>query len=345
MQSHGRPVTVMSCDNIPANGVILGNVVRRDRRAARPRPLGLDRRQRRLPVHHGGPHRARRRRRRTSRSWSSVRLSRQRRRRRRAVPPMGDREPVRRPRAAMGSRRRHFRRRRDAVRASQDARAQRRAVRRSAYLGVLAGHEHTSDDIADPLLVAFRPPHADRRKPADAAAGAGRLARSLCRAEPRPPAQHRDPPPQPPDRHRRLAEDRPAPAQSRSASGCGAAKASRCCRSPVAAWMVYLIRASNRFGRSWSADDPYARAGRGDRRAGRQRPDGAGRRNPGDRYDLRPRACGERRVSRRRSSTASTGLLSADPMAYVRRICGEPARRPVEAAAANGIVRGMGRRT
>ena len=28
MRSHGRPVTVISCDNIPANGVILGNVVR-----------------------------------------------------------------------------------------------------------------------------------------------------------------------------------------------------------------------------------------------------------------------------------------------------------------------------
>ena len=28
MASHGRPLTLMSCDNIPANGVILGNVVR-----------------------------------------------------------------------------------------------------------------------------------------------------------------------------------------------------------------------------------------------------------------------------------------------------------------------------
>ncbi len=26
--SHGRPVTLLSCDNIPTNGVILGNVVR-----------------------------------------------------------------------------------------------------------------------------------------------------------------------------------------------------------------------------------------------------------------------------------------------------------------------------
>ncbi|TIO99051.1 MAG: mannitol dehydrogenase family protein, partial [Mesorhizobium sp.] len=28
MGSHGRPVTLLSCDNIPANGTILGNVVR-----------------------------------------------------------------------------------------------------------------------------------------------------------------------------------------------------------------------------------------------------------------------------------------------------------------------------
>ena len=27
MNSHGRPVTLMSCDNIPANGIILANVV------------------------------------------------------------------------------------------------------------------------------------------------------------------------------------------------------------------------------------------------------------------------------------------------------------------------------
>ena len=28
MATHGRPLTLISCDNIPANGVILGNVVR-----------------------------------------------------------------------------------------------------------------------------------------------------------------------------------------------------------------------------------------------------------------------------------------------------------------------------
>lgn len=38
MQSHGRPVTILSCDNIPANGVLLGNVVRA---LAERRPAGL----------------------------------------------------------------------------------------------------------------------------------------------------------------------------------------------------------------------------------------------------------------------------------------------------------------
>ena len=34
MNSHGRPLTLMSCDNIPANGVILANVVTRSRNGA-----------------------------------------------------------------------------------------------------------------------------------------------------------------------------------------------------------------------------------------------------------------------------------------------------------------------
>ena len=79
---------------------------------------------------------------------------------------------------------------------------------------------------------------------------------------------------------------------------------------PVAAWMVYLIRSSNRFGRSWSVDDPYAdRVAAIADRIG-QRPDSAGRRNPGDRHDLQPRACRKRRVpcgDRRGSRGISVG--------------------------------------
>ena len=92
---------------------------RRRRRARSPsgaaRPRRLDRRQRRLPLDHGRPHRpgddAGRPRRRSSAAYgyrdSAVGG-------RRAVPPVGDRGPLRRPRAALGSRRRQLRRRRHA---------------------------------------------------------------------------------------------------------------------------------------------------------------------------------------------------------------------------------------
>ena len=58
MQSHGRPVTLVSCDNIPSNG---GDPRQRrpgDGRQARSPACRLDRRQRRLPLDHGRPHRA-----------------------------------------------------------------------------------------------------------------------------------------------------------------------------------------------------------------------------------------------------------------------------------------------
>ena len=97
------------------------------RRPARQRPVRLDRRQRRLPVDHGRPHRAGDIAGRHRHGGAALRLSRRRRRRRRAVPPMGHRGELRRPLPALGSRRRQLRRRRHAVRASQDARAQRRA--------------------------------------------------------------------------------------------------------------------------------------------------------------------------------------------------------------------------
>ena len=58
MNSHGRPLTLMSCDNIPANGVILANVVHALAERRGGGLAALDRRQCRLPVEHGRPHRA-----------------------------------------------------------------------------------------------------------------------------------------------------------------------------------------------------------------------------------------------------------------------------------------------
>ena len=177
-----------------------------------------------------------------------------------------------------------------------------------AYLGVLAGHEHTFDAIADPLLAGLRPPHAGRgercrrcrRCPAS-------TPQRLCRAEPRPPAQHRDPPSQPPDRHRRLAEDRAAPAQSRSASGCSAARASRCCRCRSPAWMAYLILASAAVRQALDGRRipmPSGSPAIADR--DRPRRGGAGRRHPRHRHASStaslPRTPSSARLSQRRST-------------------------------------------
>ena len=79
----------------------------RARRAARRRPRRLDRRERRLPLDHGRPHRpgdhAGRPR---GASSATTAIATRAVVGRRAVPPVGDRGPLRRPRAALGPRRR-----------------------------------------------------------------------------------------------------------------------------------------------------------------------------------------------------------------------------------------------
>ena len=95
-----------------------------------------------------------------------------------------------------------------------------------------------------PAARGLRAPHARRGDAADARSRCrASTPERLCRAEPRPAAQHRDPPPQPPDRHRRLAEDRPAPAEPDRRAAAARAERARCLPSPVAGWMAYLIRA------------------------------------------------------------------------------------------------------
>ena len=82
-----------------------------------------------------------------------------------------------------------------------------------AHLGVLAGHEFTSDSVADPLLEAFVRRMLVSESVPTLPPLPGIDPAAYVDAEPRPPAQPRDPPPLPADRHRRLAEDRPAPAE------------------------------------------------------------------------------------------------------------------------------------
>ena len=146
-----------------------------------------------------------------------------------------------------------------------------------AYLGVLAGHEHTSDAMADPLLAAFVRRMLVEESVPTLQPVPGIAPRALCRAEPRPPAQHRDPPPQPPDRHRRLAEDRAAPAQPdrerlRRGERDRAARGRDRGLDGLSHPRVEPVRQAVDGGRS------VCRASRGDRRPGRRRHRGAGRR-------------------------------------------------------------------
>ena len=118
-----------------------------------------------------------------------------------------------------------------------------------AYLGVLAGHEHTFDAIADPLLDAFVRRMLVDRERAHPAAGPGHRRRSpmssraspACATPPSATAATRSPPTARRRSSQRLlnpAAERLAPRRARSTRLAVA----------IAAWMAYLVRASDRFG-------------------------------------------------------------------------------------------------
>ena len=293
MQSHGRPLTLVSCDNIPATARSSAAVVRRsaERRGARARATGSPR----TPP---SPRRwstasPRRRRRPTSRRSSAATATATRPSvGRRAVPPMGHREPLRRPRAALGS----GRRARSSTTSTPFEHLKMRVLNAAqstlAYLGVLAGHEHTCDDGGGPAAGAFRAAMLIEESlptlpPVPGIAPRAYVEQSLERLR-----NTRHPPPQPPDRHRRLAEDRRSACSTRPPSGCARGEAIALLAVPVAAWMAYLIRAS---AASATAGRPttHGGAGRGDRRPGRAT---MRRRSPprssAHRRDLRPGARG-----------------------------------------------------
>ena len=100
--THGRPLTAHQLRQHPRQR----RRPRRRRRLPRRRPpcaRRLDRRQRRLPLDHGRPHRPGDHARGPRRARGRPRLRRRRPRRRRALPPVGDRGPLRRPPPAVGS--------------------------------------------------------------------------------------------------------------------------------------------------------------------------------------------------------------------------------------------------
>ena len=323
MRSHGRPVTVMSCDNIPANGVILGRVVRE---LAERRGGGLP-------------------------NWISANA---------AFPSsMVDRIAPAVTQADLDTVEREFGYRDLAVSVGEPFRQwviENRFAGRAprwdlagatfvddvtafehlkmrvlngaqttlAYLGVLAGHEHTSDAIADPLLAGFV-----RRMlveetlptlaPVPGVSPEAYVEQSLARQRNRA-IRHRNHQIAT-DGSQKIVQRLLNPIRERLKSGESIALLAV----PVAAWMAWLIRASERFGRAWTADDPYA-----ERIAAI-----AGRigRNP------RELAAGILAIDtifepelaadpgfRAHVAAGLAGLLADDPMAYVRNIFVEPSR-------------------
>lgn len=126
-----------------------------------------------------------------------------------------------------------------------------------SYLGVFAGHEHTCDDMTDPLLVGFvRRMLIEETLPTlapvpgmDASAyveqSLSRLRNTAIRHRNHQIAT---------DGSQKIVQRLLNPIAERLRRGQSAVLLS----TAVAAWMVYLIRASARFGRAWAAEDPYA---------------------------------------------------------------------------------------
>ena len=126
-----------------------------------------------------------------------------------------------------------------------------------AYLGVLSGHEHTFDAIGNPVLAAFV-----RRM----------LLEESLSTLPRLPSMPAEPYVEQSlarlhntaIRHRchQIATDGSQKIVQRLLNPIRERLARRqsspLLAVPVAAWMAYLIRASDRFGRQWPVDDPFA---------------------------------------------------------------------------------------
>lgn len=317
MLSHGRPLTLMSCDNIPTNGVILANVVRT------------------LAERRGGRLAA----------WIEAKA---------AFPSsMVDRIAPAVTQADLDTVAQDFGYRDDAVSVGEpfrqwviENRFAGRAPRWDAvgatlvddvtafehlkmrvlngaqttlcYLGVLAGHEHTFDDMSDPLLVEFvRRMLLEETLPTLAPVpGMDPVAyvdQSLERLR-NTAIRHRNHQIAT-DGSQKIVQRLLNPIAERLARGESAELLSV----PVAAWMVYLIRASRRFGAAWAADDPYAaRIGAIAERVG------ANSQALADEILSLDAIFSRELASRPAFRTAIVrgldGLLADDPMAYVRDV-------------------------
>ncbi|MBX3568281.1 MAG: mannitol dehydrogenase family protein [Rhizobiaceae bacterium] len=125
------------------------------------------------------------------------------------------------------------------------------------YLGVFAGHEHTCDDMKDPLLVRFVRRMLTEETlptlgPVPGISAERYVEQSLERLR-NTAIKHRNHQIAT-DGSQKIVQRLLNPIRERLRRGQDVALLSVA----VAGWMAYLVRASDRFGSAWSADDPYA---------------------------------------------------------------------------------------
>ncbi len=176
-----------------------------------------------------------------------------------------------------------------------------------ASLGVLAGHEYTFDAVADPLLFDFTHRMLTQESVPTLSSVPGivplayvdqsldRLRNTAIRHRCHQIAT---------DGSQKIVQRLLNPAAERLRRG----ESVTYLPVAVAACIAYLVRASNRFGRAWTADDPQAgRIAAIADRIGRD-PQGADRRDPRDRRHLPARPRRRHRLPRPPSPTALDGL-------------------------------------
>jgi len=191
-----------------------------------------------------------------------------------------------------------------------------------AYLGVLGGFEHTSGAIADPLLASFVRRMLTEETlptltavpgmspPAYVEQSLARLANTAIRHRNHQIAT---------DGSQKIVQRLLNPIRDRLAKGERIALLSV----PVAGWMAYLVKASQRFGKCWEVSDPFAGkiAAIADRI-------GADSKQLADAIlaidAVFDPALAANDTFRANVIAGLDGLLSDDPMAFVRHVCAGP---------------------
>ncbi|WP_371012442.1 mannitol dehydrogenase family protein [Mesorhizobium sp. RCC_202] len=321
MASHGRPVTLLSCDNIPTNGIILGNVVRTfaERRGS------------------------------TLANWIAANV---------AFPSaMVDRIAPATTKADIDTVEKRFGYRDSAVVIGERFRQwviENRFVGRVprwdlvgasfvddvtpfehlkmrvlngaqttlSYLGVLSGFKHTFEAIADPLLAGFvrrmlTEETLPTLMPVPGIVPTAYVEQSLSRLTNT--AIHHRNHQIATDGSQKIVQRLLNPIRDRLAKGDSIALLSV----PVAGWMAYLVKASARFGRAWQVSDPFA-----DKIAAIADRIGS---DIGALVEailavdaIFDPALAANRVFRAHVVAGLDGLLSDDPMGFVRQVLAEP---------------------